>query len=94
MGDRVWLEREPHNPHDSNAVKVSRSNGEQFGYLNRHLAASLASFFDAYRFPVRGKVRLLTGSEFDGYNLGVVIAFKLPKPKRTNQGLKFEDWAD
>lgn len=92
MGDRVWLEREPENPHDANAIKVSRSNGEQFGFLNSHLAASLAPFFDAYGYPVKGKVRFLTGSEFDGYNLGVIIAFKLPKPKRTNQGLAFEDW--
>lgn len=94
MGDRVWLEREPDNPHDQNAIKVSRSNGEQFGFLNRHLAASLAPFFDAYSYPVKGKVRFLTGSEFDGYNLGVVIAFKLPKPKRTKQGLAFKGWED
>ena len=94
MGDRVWLEREPDNLHDLNAIRVCRSNGEHFGFLNRHLAASLAPFFDAYGYPVKGKVRFLTGSEFDGYNLGVVIAFKLPKPKRTNQGLKFEGWED
>jgi len=93
-GDRIWLEREPENFYDSNAVRVCRSNGQQIGYLNRQLAASLAPFFDAYGYPVKAKVRFLTGSEFDGYNLGVVIAFKLPKPKRTNQGLKFEDWAD
>ena len=94
MGDRIWLERELENPHDPNAIKVSRSNGDQIGYINRHLAASLAPFFDAYGYPVKGKVRFITGSEFDGYNLGVVIAFKLPKPKPTNQGLKFEDWEE
>jgi hypothetical protein len=94
IGDKVWLEREPDNPHDPNAIKVSRSNSDQIGYINRHLAASLAPFFDAYGYPVKAKVRFLTGSEFDGYRLGVVIAFKLPKPKRTNQGLAFECWED
>ncbi len=36
------------------------------------------SIFRAYRFPVKGKVSLLTGSAWDGYTLGVVISFKIP----------------
>jgi len=61
MGDRIWLEMEPFNPYDLNAIKVSRSNGEQIGYLSRYLAASLAHYFKAYGNPVKGKVSLLTG---------------------------------
>ena len=33
MGDRIWLEREPFNPYDVNAIRVTRNNGEQIGYL-------------------------------------------------------------
>jgi hypothetical protein len=84
MGDRVWLEMEPDNPHDHNAIKVSRENGEQIGYLSRHLAASIVSFFQVYGYPVKGKVTLLTGSSWGRYLLGVVITFKLPKQKTTN----------
>ena len=36
-GDVLRLVREPNNPHDANAVKVLRRNGEQLGYLPRHV---------------------------------------------------------
>ena len=96
MGDRVWLDREPDNPYDPNAITVCRGNGEQIGYLNRHLAASIVSYFRAYGYPVKGRVTTLTGSQWDGYSLGVVIAFKLPKlnPSHPPQSLQFEDWDD
>ena len=61
MGDCKWPEMEPSNPYDRNAIKVSRSNGEQIGYLSSYLAASLAHYFKAYGNPVSGKVSLLTG---------------------------------
>ncbi len=96
-GDRIWLEREPDNPYDRDAIKVSRENGEQIGYLNRHLAASLNPYFQAYGYPVRGRVSLLTGSGFGGYSLGCMISFKLPRPNQLNNnsnGLHFEDWDD
>ena len=96
MGDRVWLDREPDNPHDGNAIAVCRSNGEMAGYINRHLAACIAPYFDAYGFPVKGRVTALTGSGWGGYSLGVVIVFKLPKLKQfTNtKSIRFEDWDD
>jgi len=94
MGDRVWLEREPSNLVDGDAVKCCRSNGEHFGYLSRSLAASLAPYFRAYRFPVKGKVSLLTGSAWDGYTLGVVISFKIPKLTRHNNDNPDLDWDD
>ena len=46
MGDRIWLEREPFNRYDVNAIKVVRNNGEQIGYISRHLARSLAPLMD------------------------------------------------
>ena len=94
MGDRVWLEMEPTNPYDRNAIKVCRSNGEQLGYLSRPLAASVAPFFRAYGYPVKGKVSLLTGSSWDGYTLGCVISFKLPKLTNHNHDIPDFDWDD
>jgi len=94
MGDRVWLDREPDNPHDANAITVCRSNGEQIGYLNRQLAARITPFFRAYGYPIKGKVTTLTGSAWDGYILGVIISFKLPKTNQLNNNLQFEDWDD
>ena len=92
MGDRIWLEREPFNPYDVNAIRVTRNNGEQIGYLSRHLARSLAPLMDRLCFPIRGKVYLLTGSRYEDYSLGVVIAFKLPKANRINHTDIFNEW--
>jgi hypothetical protein len=94
MGDRVWLDMEPDNPYDPNAISVCRSNGEQIGYLNRHLAAGLISLFRTYGYPVKGKVAAITGSDWGGCSLGVVILFKLPKKNQFNINLQFEDWDD
>jgi hypothetical protein len=93
-GDRVWLDREPTNRYDRNAITVCRENGEQIGYINRHLAARLNPLFKAYGFPVKGRVTLLTGGGYDGYSLGCMISFKLPKQNLNNNGLQFEDWDD
>jgi len=95
-GDRIWLDREPDNPYDCNAISVCRENGEQIGYLNRQLAASLNPLFKAYSFPVKGRVVNITGSSWNGYSLGVIIAFKLPKQHQLNShsNLQFEDWDD
>ena len=96
-GDRVWLDREPTNHYDRNAISVCRENGEQIGYLNRHLAASLNSLFQAYGYPVKGRVTLLTGGNYNGYSLGCMISFKLPKQHQLNNHpshLAFEDWDD
>ncbi len=95
-GDRVWLDRELDNPYDANAISVCRENGEQIGYLNRHLAASLTPFFKAYGYPVKGRVEWLTGGSFNGYSLGCMVSFKLPKQHQLNNhdNLQFEDWDD
>jgi single-stranded-DNA-specific exonuclease len=78
MGEEILLKREPTNPYDYNAICVERLNGHQIGYINRHLAATLAPFFDAHHSPVRGRVQYLTGSLSYGYSLGVVISFDVP----------------
>lgn len=96
-GDVVWLERQPDNPFDKNAVMVCCNNGTQVGFLNANLASKIAYLFDRIGKPVRGKVHLLTGSSFDGYCLGLVIAFKIPKlinGRRYMQNRQFSDWDD
>ena len=95
INDRVWLEMEPGNQHDPNAIKVCRSNGKQFGYLNRQLAADIVPYFRRYGYPVHGKVSLLIGSGWDGYSLGAIILFKLPKmgnSKLHGHYPSFETW--
>ncbi len=94
QGDLLWLEPEPDNPYDHNAIRVCRSNGEQIGYLNRSLAAKIIPYFRAYKYHIRGKVKLLTGGYWDDYALGVVIAFKLPKPRKSNNPYydPFSEW--
>ena len=95
MGDKVWLEMEPDNPYDKNAIKVTRENGEQIGYISRHLAADIVQYFQAYGYPVHGEVALLTGSRWDGFSLGCIVSFNLPMPKRTNNDVhtpSFDDW--
>ena len=100
MGDRIWLEMEPDNPCDHNAIKVCRSNGEQVGYINRKLAEDISPYFRAYGYPVHGKVSLLTGSHWDGYSLGVIVVFKLPKLKRSSNSHcpptfdQWDEWGD
>ena len=95
-GDLLWLEMEPTNPYDQNAIRVSRSNGEHIGYLNRQLAASIHPYFKAYGYPIRGRVTLLTGGGWESYTLGCMISFKLPKQHQLNNhnNLQFEDWDD
>jgi single-stranded-DNA-specific exonuclease len=78
MGEEILLKREPTNPYDFNAIRVERNDGQQIGYLNRYLAATLAPFFDACRQPVPACIQCLTGNLRQGYSLGVVITFNIP----------------
>jgi hypothetical protein len=45
-GDPVFVIREPHNHHDSNAVSLLWKNGEKLGYLRRNIAAHIAPLMD------------------------------------------------
>ena len=78
IGEEILLKREPTNPYDHNAIRVECQNGWQIGYLNRHLAVTLAPFFDVHCQTVHGNVHCLTGSLRQGYSLGVVITFNVP----------------
>ena len=43
VGELLRLEHEPDNPHDINAIRVLRQNGEQIGYLEREFAGQVVS---------------------------------------------------
>lgn len=45
-GERLQLVREPHNPHDHNAIAVHGQAKQLIGYLNKGLAAELAPLMD------------------------------------------------
>jgi hypothetical protein len=49
IGDRIILQREPENPHDSNAVLVLDSSGAELGYLKREVALWFAKLLDSGR---------------------------------------------
>ncbi len=80
VGEQVWLRREPHNPHDRNAIRVERQNGRQIGYISRDIAATLAHRFDNYGKPVSAVVTALTGGEQPYPTRGVRIRFTVPEP--------------
>ena len=83
MGEAVLLRREPSNHYDGNAIRVEKMNGEQIGYISRHLAAALAPFFDGYGQAVKGVVSMLTGGMT---YLGVSVRFTVPEFKTEEKG--------
>lgn len=46
-GSPLLLRREPDNPHDPHAIKVTTASGEQIGYLSARVAARLAPSIDS-----------------------------------------------
>jgi hypothetical protein len=78
FGEDILLKREPTNPYDRNAIRVECTDGQQIGYINRYLAATLAPFFDVHDKPVPANIQFLTGYPELGYSLGVVITFNVP----------------
>lgn len=96
------LEREPHNPHDSNAVAVT-INGERVGYLPREQAARVATQMAEDGFNRAGcRAKIVGGwrtNQYDEGNFGVRLAVpcwgwidfgigKRPPASVTHQGRK------
>ena len=78
-GEQLQLCRDPHNPYDSNAVKVVRSNGQQVGFISQSLAAQIAPIMDRYSQSVTAIVTAIVGGKYSGDFLGVRIRFSLPE---------------
>ena len=54
QGEMVGLVREPQNPYDRNAVKVTNVYGSQVGHIKRELAAAMAHVMDNKLAKVEG----------------------------------------
>ncbi len=78
VGETVILRREPTNIYDCNAIMVLRTNGEQIGYINQFLAATLASKLDDVGKTVQGVVTSLTSGHSVFSSLGTNIRFTVP----------------
>lgn len=48
LKDIVYLQREPENPFDQNAIKIEDNSGETIGHIDRELASIIAGQFDNY----------------------------------------------
>ena len=86
--EEIVLRREPTNPYDHNAIRVERLSGEQIGYIDRCMAASLAPALDAFGEVVHGTVSMLTGGSGNGYSLGVDNRFTVPSSREYGRKLK------
>ncbi len=71
-GDALVLGREPDNPHDPHAIRVSTTADEQLGYLSARLAARLAPSFDAGE-RYTATVSQVTGGGDRQYGLNIYI---------------------
>jgi hypothetical protein len=75
--DPLLLDTEEDNPHDPNAIRVLRQNGEQIGYLDAALAKQLASRikqgyrFDAFIADLTGGV---DAKPTTGVNVVIIVA--------------------
>ena len=78
VGETVILRREPTNPYDCNAIMVLRINGEQIGYINRFLAATLASKLDDGGKTVQGEVTSFTYGRSIFSSIWPSIRFSVP----------------
>lgn len=54
LGEMVGLVREPRNPYDRNAVKVTNMYGNQVGHIKKELAAAMAHVMDNNLAKVEG----------------------------------------
>jgi hypothetical protein len=78
VGEYLELISEPDNPHDSNAIKVVRENGQQVGYIDRDLALKIKWCFQASNFAQYAEVLQITGDKQTGQSLGVNIRIDPP----------------
>jgi len=71
-GSPLFLERQPENPYDCNAIKLLTISGEHIGYVGRVLAESLAESMDKGN-KYECYVSELTGGNDKNYGLNIKI---------------------
>ena len=77
-GEFIKLQREPDNKHDSNAIKVMTSQGQQIGYINRRIASHMAKGLDAWGGSWNARVRAVFYQPPPHTHASVKICFPLP----------------
>ena len=75
-GERIWLKREPNNPHDRMAVAVITVRGVQVGYLASRYAVWIGSKIDRGTL-VQAIVERVKGEHLQGSPLGLVIRINM-----------------
>lgn len=82
-GDELYLEREPDNEYDENAIAVFNESWEQIGYLSRKVAEELAPLMDE-GYETKCIVTAITGGSDDKPSFGCNIEITVYSP---------EEWA-
>ncbi|VAV96148.1 hypothetical protein MNBD_ALPHA04-661 [hydrothermal vent metagenome] len=78
--DQVFLERQPDNPHDSNAIFVTNQAGLGIGYISSSDSKVLAPILDSARLH-RAQIHELRGGLEDYETIGCRIAIAFDKEK-------------
>ena len=83
-GERVMAAREPSNPYDRNAIRITNVQGNQIGHIPRQVAAKLAPYMDEKTIVVEAiltaEVRLLllksfSQSQYDDPQTSITMSF-------------------
>jgi hypothetical protein len=85
--ETLVLDHEEKNPHDPNAVRVLRGNGQQLGYLNAGLAEEVVwKSGQGYRFATF--IKDITGGHRKGESLGVNLLIVQAEPGSGDRAAK------
>jgi hypothetical protein len=76
VGEQIYLVREPDNPHDENAIRCFRTNGEDIGYLPAWKAEEIAPILDKGR-AVTARILRLEPFTSDAGNRLTGVALEL-----------------
>lgn len=71
-GDPLYLEAEPDNPHDPQAVKVLSKRHHQIGYLKRTLAVEVKPALD-HKTEVIARATWVNGEEIKGVGIRIEL---------------------
>ena len=82
--ERLLLHHDEHNPHDPNAVRVCRQDGEQIGFLKAELAEEVV-YRSARGYRYGAFVKNITGGTEDAPTLGVNLLILVAEPGVSDQ---------
>jgi len=89
--EQVYLEPEPDNPVDPNAIRVVRGNGEQIGYLRADLAGEVANDLQQGWVFVAFVAAVLTPDDvYDTFGLELAV-FRVPQAATARELCSYVD---